>query len=69
MNDCNEDRYTCIYYILLYESECSAVTPLMVLMHRIRLYDLAILNFSVFHEVSLKVRKFRELYVNFGEKR
>lgn len=44
------------------------LTPL-VLMHRIRLYDLAILNFSVFHEVSLKLRKFCELYVNFGEKR
>jgi len=63
-----EDK-PCIY-ILLHESEFSAVSRLITLVYaRVCLHDPAILNFFVFCEVLLKFRKCYHPHDEFDEKR
>ena len=55
-------------YIYLHEPEFSTVTPVMTLVSIVSLHDLANLNFSVFCEVFLKLRRFGQQYYNFSER-
>jgi hypothetical protein len=52
----------------LQKPEFSSVSPLMALLYRISLHDLTNLNFSVFFEVFLRVKKCSQPYDNYSEK-
>jgi len=56
-------------YILLREPQFSALTLLMALTSRFSLHDFVNLNFSMFCEIVLKLRKFFRPYDDFSEKR
>jgi hypothetical protein len=50
------------------EIEFNTATSLIVLISRFRLHDLVNLNFSMFWEVLLELRKFWQPYDNFDDK-
>lgn len=53
----------------LNQPEFRTFTPLTALMYRIRLHYLVNLNFSVFFDVFLRLRKYIPPYDNYGEKK